>query len=779
MPNDTDPFLPDTDACDVSIGAVLSQVQNGLERVIAYASRSLSKLERNYCVTRKELLAIVCYTKTFRQYLLGRQFVVRTDHSALQWLRTTPELIGQQARWCEILEEFDFQIVHRLGRLHGNADAMSRRPYRQCGNNGENKTAVQIRAMNFTAIGDGDRWSKKEISEAIEKDADRGAAFEGSVMTEVCRLLEIEKIRTTSYKPSTNGALERVHRTMNTMLGKIVSENQRDWDSHIAYVLAAYNATEHSATGYTLNMMAYGREMRFPNQFMYTDLGDEEAITTSSVELVAERQMLFRKAFTLARETLGIAAERSKKRYDMQVKPISYKVGDWMYYFCPRHRVGRSPKWQQISSGPYLITKNLGSLNLRLQKSAKANKVVVHVDKVKQCTGTTPASWLGTDNYNIVPATLHPDLLTNLFGGVDRTGLLSSTDDMNTTVLVRPKKNAGVPARFQCRIYASYDDESLNICNTVRGYSDNNSKLCLSRYSVMKSSTKKTDFEYRCFPCLKQDDKARSYTQSYDLVLHIVNTHRKFPIDAKHNAYYAADRSDLRNATKEVIEKYRLAALHKQRKPDADSAWGKSESSTSMACENKQDTGRPRKRDERQRGKESDREKDRDRGSRNREAEGKDSRPSSRDARKEKDRSSAERRRTDGKKSKGIKEKESRSYKQKEKRQSEYTGLDEADEDERDRRNMEEIKRRMKGRKAAKKMELSRTTKKKVKTSSREPLSTPAKETIKTADTSKDGEEKTIGTRRVPKKTGRTASELMMADVAQREDALQWASERL
>jgi len=52
MTNDNDPFLLDTNACDVSIGAVLSQVQGGVERVIAYASRSLSKAERNYCVTR-------------------------------------------------------------------------------------------------------------------------------------------------------------------------------------------------------------------------------------------------------------------------------------------------------------------------------------------------------------------------------------------------------------------------------------------------------------------------------------------------------------------------------------------------------------------------------------------------------------------------------------------------------------------------------------------------------------------------------------------------------
>jgi len=84
--------------------------------------------------------------------------------------------------------------------------------------------------------------------------SDRGAEFEGSVLSEVCRLMEIDKIRMTSYKPSTNGALERVHRTLNTMLGKIVSEQQRDWDSHVPYVLAAYNATDHSATGYTPNM---------------------------------------------------------------------------------------------------------------------------------------------------------------------------------------------------------------------------------------------------------------------------------------------------------------------------------------------------------------------------------------------------------------------------------------------------------------------------------------------------------------------------------------------
>jgi hypothetical protein len=77
----------DTDASNVAIGAVSSQVQDDEERVIAYASRLYSNAERDYCVTRKELLAVVFFLEHCEQYLLGRQFLVSTDHSALQWLR--------------------------------------------------------------------------------------------------------------------------------------------------------------------------------------------------------------------------------------------------------------------------------------------------------------------------------------------------------------------------------------------------------------------------------------------------------------------------------------------------------------------------------------------------------------------------------------------------------------------------------------------------------------------------------------------------------------------
>lgn len=79
-------FLLDTDACDVGIGAVLSQIQDGREKVLAYGSRTLNRAERNYCVTDKELLAVRCFVEYFKQYLLGQRFVLRTDHQALVWL---------------------------------------------------------------------------------------------------------------------------------------------------------------------------------------------------------------------------------------------------------------------------------------------------------------------------------------------------------------------------------------------------------------------------------------------------------------------------------------------------------------------------------------------------------------------------------------------------------------------------------------------------------------------------------------------------------------------
>ena len=130
-PDYSQQFILDTDASNAAIGAVLSQIKKDVqEHVIAYGSRILTKSKCQYSVTRHELLAVVVFTKYFRPYLLGRSFVLWTDHGSLQWLFNFKDPEGQVARWLEALQELNFEIVHQNGHSHNNADALSRIPDR-------------------------------------------------------------------------------------------------------------------------------------------------------------------------------------------------------------------------------------------------------------------------------------------------------------------------------------------------------------------------------------------------------------------------------------------------------------------------------------------------------------------------------------------------------------------------------------------------------------------------------------------------------------------------
>jgi transposase InsO family protein len=127
-PNSDDPFILDCDASCYAIGGELIQVQNQGEKVIAYGSYTLTPEQRRYCTTRKELLALVRFTRKYRHYLLGRKVTVRTDHSSLAWLMKFKHIEGQLARWLEELSCYDLQVLHRPGKLHTTADPLSRLP---------------------------------------------------------------------------------------------------------------------------------------------------------------------------------------------------------------------------------------------------------------------------------------------------------------------------------------------------------------------------------------------------------------------------------------------------------------------------------------------------------------------------------------------------------------------------------------------------------------------------------------------------------------------------
>ena len=118
LPWDEGEFIVNTDASEHAVLAVLSQIQDDEERVIAYYSKLYSRIETTYYTSRKELLAVVEALRQFRPYILGRRFRVRSDHAALRYFDKAQNFIGQQARWLDLLGEYDFQIEYRAGSKH-------------------------------------------------------------------------------------------------------------------------------------------------------------------------------------------------------------------------------------------------------------------------------------------------------------------------------------------------------------------------------------------------------------------------------------------------------------------------------------------------------------------------------------------------------------------------------------------------------------------------------------------------------------------------------------
>lgn len=125
-PDFTLPFCIDTDASAYGVGAVLLQVQEGEEKVIAYASRSLTRSERNLSTTNRELLALLFGLNQFRCFVEGQKFQVRTDHASLQWLRRMENPQGKLARWLTTIQQYDFEVKYRPGKEHAVPDFLSR-----------------------------------------------------------------------------------------------------------------------------------------------------------------------------------------------------------------------------------------------------------------------------------------------------------------------------------------------------------------------------------------------------------------------------------------------------------------------------------------------------------------------------------------------------------------------------------------------------------------------------------------------------------------------------
>ena len=175
-------------------------------------------------------------------------------------------------------------------------------------------------------------------------------------------------MRTTAYRASNNAAVERFHRTLNSIISRTIEENQKDWDSLLPYVMAAYRSSEHDVNKYSKYYLVFGRENRSPADLVH---GTPPASTLATFDDFAH-EMEVRTMYTAGLRIGARASGRGSPAqqiqfYELWVRPALFKVGNWVLYFNPRKHRGKQDKWRRKFAGPYLFVSVLGPVNVTLQ----------------------------------------------------------------------------------------------------------------------------------------------------------------------------------------------------------------------------------------------------------------------------------------------------------------------------------------------------------------------------------------------------------------------------
>ena len=217
---------------------------------------------------------------------------------------------------------------------------------------------------------------------------DQGRNFQSPLFSELCEMLDIDKTRTTPYRPQSDGMIERFNRTLAAMLRNFVSQEQKDWDIQLPYVMMAYRSAVHNSTGYSPNQMMLGREVNLPLDLVIGRHSDEE----NPDEYVQRQRQTLQEVHTLARANLKLSGERQKRNYDLRQSRNKFKfeIGQSVWYYCPMKRKGISPKLQTQWYGPCKVKRQISNLLYEIETPRtlykKVQDIVVHCNKLRPYT---------------------------------------------------------------------------------------------------------------------------------------------------------------------------------------------------------------------------------------------------------------------------------------------------------------------------------------------------------------------------------------------------------
>jgi len=223
-----------------------------------------------------------------------------------------------------------------------------------------------------------------------ELHSDGGGEFDNDILKEICYLLGVAKVKTTPYEPSSN-PVERFHRTMHSLLAKIVSEHQRDWDDYLNYIAFCYNTSTHQSTGYTPYFLMHGSEARWNLDTLLDTKAAKMDVNAYAAELLGRLE----EAHRLTRESLGRMSAYEKNWYDKRVKVENFEVGEKVRVLDLRGYVRRTAKWALPYRQIGTVVKKLNDVTYVVAAKGWRADRVLHVDKLRRLESTPEQELVG------------------------------------------------------------------------------------------------------------------------------------------------------------------------------------------------------------------------------------------------------------------------------------------------------------------------------------------------------------------------------------------------
>ena len=187
--------------------------------------------------------------------------------------------------------------------------------------------------------------------------SDQGKAFTGHLITNLCELYGVQKLRTLPYHAQTNGQVERMNQTIIRMIHKLEQDKKACWSEHLPEMLSAYNGTRLAVTGYSPYFLLFGRKARMPVDYLFPTLGNSPHQTKMEVSVAAMQKRL-KEAFAVARHLTSQEAAKQWRYYDRKAGAVALQPGDVVMVHTDGF-VGKQKVKDQWEDGGFIVESQL------------------------------------------------------------------------------------------------------------------------------------------------------------------------------------------------------------------------------------------------------------------------------------------------------------------------------------------------------------------------------------------------------------------------------------